>query len=642
MNYYEVWPGAQDYHKQSPLTYASDEELPAGQVIEIPMRSKQVFGFVARKITRKPKFAVKHIVRSIQGAIIPAHNRELFTWLCGYYPAPAGQIASLFLPKSVPKKPSLSATTTQAKQPLPKLTDEQESITNKLLQTTGTALLHGDTGTGKTRIYAELAKKTIKENKSVVILTPEIGLTPQLVSYFEQHIDAPVIVNHSGLSAAKRRDIWLELCSAKTPVVVIGPRSSLFLPLQHLGLIVVDEAHDQSYKQEQAPHYQTTRAAAKLAQNSQCLCLLGTATPSITDHYSLTQHKAPIFRLTAKVHKNIKQPKIRVVNRNDTSEFSTSQLCSDVLIEGIKDCKQHGLTSLLFLNRRGTARQVRCSNCGWVATCDNCDLPFTYHHDSHVLRCHTCNQHQSVPLTCPDCDSNELTFRTAGTKALHQELERLFPGYKIAKFDSDNTTDTDLATEYQNIKDGNFDIIVGTQMLAKGLDLPSLGLVGIPFADTSLYLPDYTADEQTYQLITQVIGRVGRTDQATNVIVQSYNPNHPALNTALSRDWESFYQAQLEERRQFTYPPFVYLLKLTISRKTDNAARAASEKLQLQLAEQHKNTHVLPAAPRFYHKQRGLYNWQIIVKAQNRGNLLEIISKLPAGWRYDIDPVSLL
>lgn len=644
MHYYEVWPSDQSYHKNEPLTYHWEQELKHGQVVEVPIKQKTCFGFIAR-IAKKPPYKTKALARVIDSSIIPKETIGLFDWLRTYYPAPSGQICQLFTPKNLKK------TQPQAKYPqgtnntqtMPPLTPAQQKALQQIKKTSPTtSLLHGDTGTGKTRIYAELAKEQLAENRSVVILTPEIGLTPQLLAYFNEYFGSRVVMTHSKLTPAQRRDIWLKIAGSTEPCVVIGPRSALFLPHKSLGLIVIDEAHDGSYKQEQAPHYNATRVAAKLASLHNCTCILGTATPPVSDYFALESRNNPIIRLKEPVHKNIKPPSIAVVDRTNKENFSQSSLLSSELIEHIKQAHQQGLMSLLFLNRRGTARNVSCQSCGWIATCPRCDLPLTYHHDKHLLRCHTCSHSEQPPLQCLECHSTELLYKTAGTKALVQEVERLFPDLKIKKFDSDDEIAEQLHAHYDNLKKGNFDIIIGTQMLAKGLDLPKLGLVGIPFADTSLYLPDYTADEQTYQQLSQVIGRVGRTENRTQVVLQSYNPDHPAIQAAIHKDWQSFYNNELALRKQFKYPPYRYLLRLIVSKKTEQGAQRTATNVYRSLQESQRDVEILPPSPRFHAKSHGNYHWQILIKAKDRNKLLRIYKPLPPGWRYDIDPISLL
>ncbi len=646
MHYYRVWVSSPKYHKAEPLTYASDFELKIGEIVEVPLQKQHVFGFVAAQ-TQKPHFVAKPVVRTIQQQIA-LEQIKLFAWLLRYYPAPSGQTAQLFVPGNVPQKISVPNPESHSDLPLsqsslPPLTpDQQAALTTIRQQKTGSVLLHGDTGTGKTRVYLELVRDALHNGKSAIILTPEIGLTPQLEQTFRKEFGTRVITSHSHLSEAKRRDIWLALSASTEPRVVIGPRSALFLPVQNLGLIVLDEAHDASYKQEQAPHYQTTRVAAKLAQLHGCLSIFGTATPLIADYYSLQKNNMPIIRMTRPVHASIKPPVISVVNRTDKEQFRQSWLFSDSLISAVAAAKQAGQTSLIFLNRRGTARIMLCQNCSWQADCPHCDVPLTYHSDTHALLCHICGYSQTPPLACPVCQSTELSLHAAGTKALETELSKLFPEYALLRIDSDTTGDNRLEKQYDRILSGKVDILIGTQMITKGLDLPNLGLVGIPFADSSLYLPDFTADEQTYHLLRQVIGRVGRTTKPTKVIIQTYQPDQPIINAAKNKDWDIFYNAQLKERRTFAYPPFCYLMQLTASRQQESTLQASGKKLIELIQRQWPEVTALGPSPRFHRKTRGAYQWHIIVKAKKRQTLVDITQQLPAGWRFNLDPTSLL
>lgn len=645
MHFYEVWVADIGYHKQAPLTYCALQPLRLGGLVEVSLKSKTVLGFVTKEIKTQPKFAVKEITRSFNDIVLPVELRHLHTWLLQYYPAPSGQITGLFLPKNIPKKYTVPPENTSAVQPatLPPLTKEQSAALKKIASTkNGTVLLHGDTGTGKTRVYTELAAQALRHNKSAIILTPEIGLTPQLLQTLQATFGTQVIVTHSKLTDAERRQVWLKIIHTARPYIIIGPRSALFLPVKSLGLIVVDEAHDSSYKQEQSPNYIATRVAAKLSQLHNSLCVYGTATPLVADYYMFAAHNVPIIRMSEPISETIKQPKITVIDRTKSDSFKRSWLFSTELLEGIAETKTRNLSSLIFLNRRGTARLIVCNNCGWQANCPNCDLPLTYHQDHHDLRCHVCGFSAAPPLACPECQNTDIQFKAAGTKALEAELQKHFPELIIKRFDSDTASEATLEKQYEAIKRGDVDIIIGTQIIAKGLDLPQLGLVGIPFADSSLYIPDFTADEQTFHLLSQVMGRVGRTAHQTHIIVQSFNPKHPIMKTALNRDWDSFYNTQLAERKQFQFPPFRYLLQLSYSAARETTAQKAATTLAQQIKERHPSITILGPTPKFHRKTNNTYNWQIILKAQKRHELLQVIHELPPKWRHNIDPVNLL
>ncbi len=562
-----------------------------------------------------------------------------------YYPAPSGQITGLFLPKSIPQKYELETPETHQmhQTQLPPLTTEQTAaLTQITKQDTGAVLLHGNTGTGKTRVYIELAKNALAKGQSAIILTPEIGLTPQLLQTFQATFGKQVLVTHSKLTDAERRRLWLQVATSSQPHIIIGPRSALFLPLKTVGLIVLDEAHDSSYKQEQSPNYVATRVAAKLAQLHKTLCVYGTATPLVADYFMFDAHKVPIIRMSEPISKAIKIPVIEVIDRTKSEHFRRSWLFSEQLLEAIAHTKSSGLSSLIFLNRRGTARSIVCNNCSWQASCPNCDLPLTYHQDHHDLRCHVCGFNTAPPLSCPECQNTDIQFKAAGTKALETELQKYFPDLVIKRFDSDTTSDNTIEQLYETIKRGDVDIIIGTQIVTKGLDLPRLGFVGIPFADSSLYIPDFTADEQTFHLLSQVMGRVGRSEHQTQIIVQSFNPQHPVMQTALARDWNNFYNNQLLERKQFQFPPYYYLLQLSYSAARESTAQKAAQALKEQIKNDHPIVTILGPTPRFHRKTNNTYNWQLIIKAKQRSQLLEIIKLLPPKWRHNIDPTNLL
>jgi primosomal protein N' (replication factor Y) len=425
--------------------------------------------------------------------------------------------------------------------------------------------------------------------------------------------------------------------------VVVGPRSALFSPIQKLGLIILDEAHEAAYKQEQSPQYQTGRVAAYLAGLTRSSLVLGSATPSISDYFLAEQKKKPIINLTKLAQKEPEIPtKVEIIDRKEHSLFSRSTTFSQPLLKAIETALSKGEQTLLYLNRRGTARMVMCENCGWQATCPHCDLPLTYHGDNHQLRCHSCSYRTESPSSCPACKHPTVMFKTAGTKAVVNEIERLFPNAKVARFDTDNSKSERFEQHYEDVRAGKVDILVGTQLLAKGLDLPKLSTLGIILADTSLYLPDFTAQERTFQLVNQVLGRIGRGHVAGHAIIQTYHPDHPALNAAISGDYQTFYRAELASRRQFLFPPFCYLLKLSVRRASIKSTEEAAEKLKDDIRRQGRHVRVEGPAPSFYERFQNKYQWQLVIKATDRSELLKIIADLPANCAYDIDPMDLL
>lgn len=611
----------------------------------VPLRKTLVTGVVMSE-TGKPSFRAKPISTCFTLPPIPTKSLELLNWLQVFYASSLGSVAQQYLAGS------LTARTVAAQQKIseypkptplvvPTLTAAQKNIIAKLPRS-GTALLHGDTGTGKTRLYIELAVKAIGRGKSVIILTPEISLTSQLTESFQRVFGHRVLLTHSGLTTAQRRDKWLQCLKSTDPLIVIGPRSALFSPLKLIGLIVVDESHDDAYKQDSMPSYHATRVAAKLASLHEALLLLGSATPSVSDYFLAEQKNKPILRLTERPKENPTMTvNTRVTDMRNRTEFTQNTWLSNTLIAAIREALRANEQSLLFLNRRGTSRITLCASCGWRALCDHCGTPMTFHEDSFLLKCHTCSKTVSVPSNCPDCENSDILFHSVGTKAIETAIKRLFPESTVMRFDTDNKKSERLEQHYQTVKNGKVDILIGTQLLTKGLDLPHLGVVGVLNADLSLQIPDFTAEEKTYQLLSQVVGRVGRGHRSGTVIVQTYNPTNRAITDALARNWIDFYRRELAERKAFFFPPFSHMLVLRLRRKSSESAQEISTKLMIKL-QRIANIQIDNPTPSYHLRVGGLFEWRLIVRSNQREKLLKIASDLPNGWYFDIDPVNLL
>lgn len=645
MHYYEVWVRSDQYRGTDALTYRYDGLLHSGQIVLLVMRNQQVLGVVTKE-SAKPAFATKAILAVLDLPPLPATSLALAAWLQRFYASPVGVIMGLFLPGTIHPRylgnladmPHLP--TGQNK--LPPFTDEQQAVLDRISRT-DTYVLHGRTGSGKTRIYIELVRRSLADNKSALVLCPEIGLTSQLALQFKAIFGDSVVVLHSQLTAKEREIVWLTILTASQPIVVIGPRSALFSPIRNIGVIIVDEAHDQAYKQEQPPYYQTTRVASQLRQISDCGLVLGSATPSITDYYLALTKAKPILRMTQLARQdNVPKRSVSIVDLKSQHEFTRSRHISATLIGSISSSLEHHEQALLYLNRRGTARVTLCSACGWQALCPNCDLPLAYHGDTFTLRCHTCGYQTRPPFSCPVCGNQTISLKSFGTKAIVDEVQRIFPEARILRFDTDSLKDERLEQQYDRIVRGDVDILVGTQMLAKGLDLPRLSTLGVIVADSSLYLPDYTATERTYQLLTQVIGRVGRGHLSSRVVIQTYYPDSPLIQAALEDDWDSFYSREIAEREQYQFPPFSYLLKLSCRRATQPSVERATKKFVQLLRAAGLRIQVEDPSPSFHEKTGGQFQWQVVVRSKDRNELLKVLERLPNGWSYDLDPADLL
>lgn len=642
MTYVEVLVADAAFHGNEPLTYSADTTLRPGALVTVPLRKKQVLGVVIGSVGRRPPFAVKPIITGPHPGRVPVQLLNLLDWMKSYYPAPLGVLTQMLLPKKIPKNPlPVSHLTAVDKPELPELSSDQQTALQHITGP-GLHLLHGETGTGKTRIYMELALRQLREKRSSIILTPEIGLTSQLAHDFRASFGDRVLVMHSQRTAATRERLWQYIAEQTEPLVIIGARSALFSPLNNIGLIAIDEAHETAYKQDQAPYYHASTVAGKLANLHNATLVLGSATPLVSDYYIATAKQRPIIRMQQPARaSDFPERAIQVVDLKDRQFFTKSPYLSSQLLHEITRTIADHEQALMFLNRRGTARVVFCEACGWQASCPHCDIPLVYHGDTHVMRCHSCEHKGVSPTSCPDCRNTSVVFKSVGTKAIVSELERLFPGMRIMRFDTDNKKSERIEQHYEAIRNGEVDILVGTQTLAKGLDLPHLGLVGVLIADTGLVFPDFSAQERTYQLLSQVIGRVGRGHRHGRAVIQTYRPDSPLLQAVLAKDWHTFYNTEIAERRTFRFPPFCYLLKLFCRRATPAAAQKAAETLALAL-HRYPGVIIEGPAPAFHEKVLNKYSWQLIIKTTSRTRLTAIIQNLPSGWSYDIDPMNLL
>lgn len=641
MYYYEVWVRSNKYKGNSALTYHSRSRLAPGQIVSVPLRHETVTAVVIDRVDQ-PEIKTKAVEAISPLPPLPQSTLKLMRWLQAFYPAPVGVITQQFIPANLMhNKQTLAPIVKNLPPPTapPPLTDEQAAAL-KQMTAYDTYLLHGRTGSGKTRLYQELAKAELKKGRSALILTPEISLTPQLENEFKSSFSDKVVVMHSSLTSKQRAERWAQVIARDAPLVLIGPRSIIFSPLKDIGLIVIDEAHEPAYKQEQAPYYVTSRVAAYLRDIQNAKLVLGSATPLVDDYFLALTRKKPIIKLTRLAREtNQEQVKVKIIDAHDRSLFGRSSYLSSVLVAALEKTLSNGEQALLYLNRRGTARIIICGICDWQARCPRCDLALTYHGDTHILRCHVCGFISPAPTTCPKCNNPSVKYLSVGTKAIVSEVARLFPQANIARFDSDSPKAERLEQRYADIKSGKIDILIGTQLLAKGLDLPKLTLVGVVLADTSLQLPDYSVNERTYQLLTQVIGRVGRGHLAGEAIVQTYNPKARSITCAVTNDWDTFYKAEIAERKAFNYPPFTHLLKLTLARANPKNAERAATLLKTSLP---KTVHIDGPAPSFHEKQANKYRWQLVIKSERRSTLVDIINHLPSGVSWDIDPYNLM
>lgn len=536
-------------------------------------------------------------------------------------------------------------------------------------------LLHGVTGSGKTELYLRAIGWVLRRGQQALVLVPEIALTAQLVRRFAARFPGQLAVLHSNLSLGERYDEWRQLRWGEA-MIAIGSRSAVFAPLPKLGLIIVDEEHEASYKHDSSPRYHARDVARKLALYTGSVLILGSATPSIESYYATEIGRLTLLSLTERVgmaydtqglptSKALPLPPIRIIDMRHELQDGNRSIFSRALQDALQEVLDRREQAILFLNRRGAAAFVMCRDCGHVVTCPNCSSPLTPHyaefpeegppHGAHnhtdtpysVLICHSCNYHEIMPPYCPQCLSSRIRSFGIGTQRVVEEVERLFPDVRVLRWDRDTVSHKgDHTRMLDHFLNHEADVLVGTQMIAKGLDLPLVSVVGVVAADTGLYLPDFRAGERTFQLLTQVAGRAGRRGANAQVVIQTYVPDHYALRTAQEHDYQAFYTQEIAFRRQTRYPPYSRLIRfIYTSGNDDQSQRAALEfagTLEACAAALHlDNWGIVGPAPAFFHKQRNRYRWHILLRAIDPVPLLETL-QLPPGWVIDVDPVHVL
>jgi primosomal protein N' (replication factor Y) len=540
----------------------------------------------------------------------------------------------------------------------PKLTSAQEVAWQKIHtgisseyrdKTRPVFLLHGVTGSGKTEIYLRALTEIVAQGKRGICLVPEIALTPQTIERFASRFQGLVAVIHSGLSLGEQFDEWYRIKEGGCDVA-IGPRSALFAPQPDLGLIIIDEEHEWTYKQsERSPRYHTRDVAIKLAELSDAVVILGSATPDVETYYRAQQGEYHLVELKGRItpYGPSPLPEVSVVDMREELKNGNRSLFSRSLIKNMTEALAKKEQVILFLNRRGTATFVQCRKCGFVFYCSHCTAALTYHSVTKKLVCHHCNYSIAVPVGCPQCLSRELRFLGIGTQRIEEEVRQLFPDVRTLRWDSDITSrrraHEELLTKFRAHE---ADILIGTQMVAKGLDLPQVTLAGVISADTSLNLPDFRAGERTFQLLCQVAGRAGRGFMPGRVIIQTYCPEHYAVQAASRHDYLAFYTRELEYRRKFGYPPFSRLASLTFSHTNGIACFREVERMGRLLKEE-KDRRGIPdlrligPTPAFVPRLRGHYRWQLVLCGTDLQDLLTDIA-FPRGWVVDIDPVGMV
>ncbi len=517
-------------------------------------------------------------------------------------------------------------------------------------------LLHGVTGSGKTEIYLRAAGATARAGRQTLVLVPEIALTSQIVARFANRFPGKVAILHSGLKDAERYAQW-ELVRRGERPIVIGPRSALFAPAPDIGLIILDEEHESSYKQAAPdPRYDARTVAEELARLNAATLILGSATPDIGTRWRAEGGQIGLLELHGRVGPAtggargaipLELPGVVAVDMRQELRSGHTGPFSRALIALLQETLAAKEQTILFLNRRGLSTFVQCHACGGVFSCPRCDIPYVYHGDRETLICHRCNGRENRPRQCQTCGSSEISYFGAGTQRIEREVQALLPKARVMRWDQDAiSAKVDAGQLLARVQDHEVDVIVGTQMVAKGLDLPLVTSIGVINADTMLNLPDFRAGERTFQLLTQVAGRAGRRGPGGRVILQSYTPEHYAVNAALTHDYADFYREELDFRRTHRYPPFSRLVRFVYRHADETVCMREGDKLARQVAivAQHlglEDLDIMGPTPCFAAKMRDLYQWQLIIRSNELDTVMRHLP-IPYGWTVDVDPVSML
>lgn len=514
------------------------------------------------------------------------------------------------------------------------LNDEQQIAVDKILgsmnqQLSQTYLLEGITGSGKTEVYLQVIAEVLHQGKTAMMLVPEISLTPQMVQRFKSRFGDQVAVMHSALSQGEKYDEWRKIERGEAQVVV-GVRSAIFAPLENLGVVIIDEEHEASYKQEETPRYHARDLAIWRGEHHHCPVVLGSATPSLESRARAQKNVYERLVLTKRANQTATLPTIDIVDMREEIQHKNTSSFSIALQEKLKDRLAKKEQSVLLLNRRGYSSFVMCRDCGFVLPCPNCDISLTLHMDSKTMKCHYCGHEERIPYHCPNCGGDKIRYYGTGTQKVEEELKVLFPESRVLRMDVDTTrrkgAHEKLLTAFGNHE---ADILLGTQMIAKGLDFPNVTLVGVLNADTALNLPDFRSSERTFQLLTQVSGRAGRADKPGEVIIQSFNPEHYAIQLAKAQDYEDFYQQEMYVRHRGDYPPFYFTVQITASHPEENQAAKQMFEIVTELKNGLSDQSILLGpTPNAVMRVNNRYFYQVIIKYKHEPNLQNILKKI--------------
>jgi primosomal protein N' (replication factor Y) len=640
-------------------TYAVPDgiDVVPGHRVTVPFGRRSSYGFVVSLGTEAPEVETKPIATAGAEPLLLPHQVELARLVADHYWIPLIEVMRAMLPPRVRATGStgsaassrqtrhsrlleLATEPTAASQGLV-LTAEQ-SAALEVIGTNPMTLLHGVIASGKTEVYLAAAERALADGLRVLLLVPEISLTPQLVQRVRARLKAPVALLHSQLTELERAQQWWRTRRGEAQVV-LGSRSAVFAPIPRLGLICLDEEGSAAYKQDRTPRYETGWVARKLASVTGARLVAGSATPSVATYFEAQQGEMALARLTHRVHGHDAQ--VELVDMRDEAAEGNRQPLSRRLVEVVTRTLENEEQTILYLNRRGLSTYVMCRDCGKSVQCLGCSVALVQHAEIEGLVCHYCGYSRAMPAVCDYCGSRNIRALGMGTQRLEGMVKRLWPQARVLRLDSDVARGPDSYFRvWEAFSEHRADILVGTQLVARGLDLPAVTCVGVVDADLPLHFPDYRSAENTFSLVAQVAGRAGRDGRRSNVIVQTSNPEHYSLRGAAAGDYQGFYEAELPMRRVFVFPPYADLAVLTRTDREDVRAAASAREAVESIAagllrEGIEGIRVMGPSPAFIHRLRGEYRWQVTLKGEGLERARHLAPR-GKGWSYDVDPVT--
>ena len=644
------------------FTYKNIEEAGGslvGKRASVQLGSRNLIGFIIEESDVFPKDSpvgedkIKPIKRVVDKETIFGQAQiELASWISHFYICSFGEALSAILPSG---KREVSFENlkwgAEFEDKNFSLSDEQKDAVEKIVNSNKKEFfyLYGLTGSGKTEVFLKAAEKIIAEGKAVIYLVPEIGLTHQVISAAVKRFGSQAAVLHSGLTGSERLNQWMRIRRGEA-LMIVGARSAVFAPAKNIGLIIIDEEHDASYKSGSVPRYHARQTAMYLAVKHNCPVVMGSATPSLEAWNMIQNKKIKLLSLSKRLAGG-SLPQIEIENIS-----GLKGALSDRLISEIRKTKNEGKQTILFLNRRGFSHIFRCRSCGYEMLCKNCSVPMTFHKSENVMKCHYCGMQARPPSLCPECNSLDIGYAGVGTEFIEEEVSRSFPDCKVARIDTDTVSKKNsLENRLKDFKEGRIDILLGTQMIAKGLNFPKVRLVGIILADTGLQMPDFRAAERSFALITQAAGRAGRFSEDGLVIIQTLKPNHPSIVCAKNHEYEKFYEYELGQRKLLDFPPFKRLIRLVFRskdlKKAELAAEGAANILKYILSSQNKDeAEIMGPSECVLSMIAGNHRQQILLRSSNFPLIQTAASRFVKEYKpmtgiyieVDTDPVNLM